>query len=573
MGVDLRLTIFNRSAIQTFILWLLIVPPGIYYLFLNHYPQEVNWLHLCLLTTFGILTMYFPITRNGKPIFLIMWITVPAFLMYGLLVEILIMQLSIIAGLFKVTSPVSKVNRLFFNSTLLFLLSIGSAFVFYLVGGEIGTIEYWPILFSVFCYQLAHTTLNSFIIRIYSVYSNKKTPIITQDILLNYAVVLVVLPFSLTLYFLVNFIGVGAYLLLGIPFLFITYILRLYNNSEKINDNLQQAGKIGHGLSNNLTEVKVIDQFVRKVSEMFNAEYTYLFDHKDGWLELVRSYEKGKFEDVILNRLSSGQGIAGSVLLENKPVIYSKREEWISLSVEYTPDEMQSILCVPITRNQNIEAVLFLSSEKKDAFDEYQLKILDLLCSYFTVSVEKTRNVEESVKKSERCSLTKLYNYIYLEEQLELEMIKVNNGLVDNLSVLMLDIDLFKKVNDTYGHQSGNDILYNLGRILEDLLPQSGIVGRYGGEEFVYLLPGMSKVQAEYFAEEVRRTVENHLFHTNSDLEENQSKVEVSITVSIGVSGAPEDTNEAKTLLRNADRSLYLGAKQAGRNRVAGYVK
>ena len=573
MGVDLRLTIFNRSTVQTFIVWLLIVPPGIIYLFINHYPQEINWLNLFLFAIFGTLTMYFPVIRNGRPIFLVMWITVPAFLMYGLLIEVLIMQLSIIAVVFKVSSNVLKVNRLFFNSTLLFLLSIGSAFVFSLVGGEIGSIEYWPILLAVFCYQLAHTFLNNLVLRFYWVFLEINSSVITKDLLLDYATVLVILPFSLTLYFLINFIGVGAFLLLGIPFLFVTYILRLYNNSEKINDNLQQAGEIGHGLSNNLTEAKVIDQFVQKVSEMFNAEYFYLFDHKDGWLELIRSYEKGKFVDIVVNRFSSGQGIAGSVLLENKPVIYSKRDEWVDLSKDYTPDEMQSILCVPITRNQNIEAVLFLSSEEKDAFEEYQLKILDILCSYFTVSVEKARNVEESVKKSERCTLTKLYNYIHLEEQLELEMIKVNNGLVDDLSVLILDIDLFKNVNDAYGHQSGNDILYSLARILEDLLPKGGIVGRYGGEEFVYLLPGMSKVNAEYFAEEVRLTVENHVFHIYSDLGENRSTVEVSITVSIGVSGAPEDTNEAKILLRNADRSLYLGAKQSGRNRVASYVK
>lgn len=564
---------FDRSTVQTFIVWLLIVPPGVAYVFLNYYPEEINWLSLFLFALFAILTVCFPIKRNGKPIFLVMWVTIPAFLMYGLLIEVLIMQLSIIVMLFVMTNKMPKLKRIFFNSTLFFILSVASAFVFNFLGGEIGSIEFWPILLAVFCYQLVHILLKGFVLELYSIYLEITSPYGTKAFWLDYATVLVVLPFSLTLYFLINFIGVGAFFLLGIPFLFITYVLRLYNNSEKINDNLQQAGKIGHGLSNNLTETKVIDQFVRKVSEMFNAEYSYLFDHKDGWLELIRSYEKGEFVTIIFNRLSPGQGIAGSVLKENKPVIYSKREEWENMSKDYTPDEMQSVLCVPISRNQNIEAVLFLSSMKKDAFEEYQLKILDILCSYFTVSVEKARNVEDSVKKSERCALTKLYNYIYLEEQLELEMMKVNNGFSEELSVLMLDIDHFKSINDSYGHQSGNDILYRLARILEELVPKDGIVSRYGGEEFVYLLPGMSKLDAESFAEKVRLTVENYSFHVYSDLGDYRSTVEVSITVSIGVSAAPEDTDEAKTLLRNADRSLYLGAKQAGRNRVAGYVK
>ena len=98
---------------------------------------------------------------------------------------------------------------------------------------------------------------------------------------------------------------------------------------------------------------------------MFNAEYAYLFDHQDGWLELIRSYENGEFIDVIFNRLSPGQGIAGSVLMWNKPIIYSNREEWEKVSKDYAPEEMQSVLCLPISRNQNIEAVLFLSTQKK----------------------------------------------------------------------------------------------------------------------------------------------------------------------------------------------------------------
>jgi len=501
-----------------------------------------------------------------------MWVTVPAFLMYGLMIEVIVMQLSILARLF-ITSNLPTINRFFFNSTLFFILSIGSAFIFNLVGGEIGSIEFWSVLLAVFCYLLFHTILNDFVLRLYLGFQRDKTPLTSKDLLFDYAAVLVLLPFSLTLYFLINFIGVGAFFLIGAPFLFITYILRLYNASEKINKSLQQAGDIGHELSNNLTEERVTDQFVQKVSEMFKAEYVYLFDHEDGWLKSARSFEAGEFVTVDFNRIQSGEGIIGSVLMANKPVIYTNKKEWESESKDYTPKGIQSVLSVPISRNQKVEAVLFLSSPKRDAFEEYQLKILDILCSYFTVSIEKSRNVEASVMKSERCALTQLYNYTYIEERLESEMMKVNNGTLDELSVLMLDIDHFKSINDTYGHQSGNEILYSLARILESLVPEDGVVARYGGEEFVYLLSGLSKKKAEVFAEKVRLEVQRHLFQIDSDVGEDRPYVEVSITVSIGVSGAPEDTDEAKTLLRNADRSLFLGAKQAGRNRVAGYVK
>lgn len=107
---------------------------------------------------------------------------------------------------------------------------------------------------------------------------------------------------------------------------------------------------------------------------------------------------------------------------------------------------------------------------------------------------------------------------------------------------------------------------------MEAARPVEGIVGRYGGEEFVYILPGKSKVEAAEFAEDLRTEIAGHDFVITSDLGD-QKQQTVHITCSIGVSSAPEDTDEAMTLLRNVDRALYIGAKQAGRNRVATYVQ
>jgi len=189
------------------------------------------------------------------------------------------------------------------------------------------------------------------------------------------------------------------------------------------------------------------------------------------------------------------------------------------------------------------------------------------------VSVEKARYMQEAVTKNERCALTGLYNYRYLEERLTYEMDKLKNNSIKNLSVVMLDIDYFKQVNDAYGHQSGNDILYMFAKKLEAALPTGGTVGRYGGEEFVYILPGIAKKEAVEFAENLRAEIGGHGFTIIPDLVEDKYPLVVHITSSIGVSSAPSDTDEAMTLLRNADRALYLGAKQAGRNRVAEYVK
>lgn len=571
-----RLDMLNRATIQMFIIWLLIVPPGIFYIFINYAPQEINWYQLILFTLIGFLTVYFSAMRKDKPVFLFMWIMLPAFLMHGVFFEIIVTQISTIALLFIYKSRVTLQVRYFFNATLYFILSIASAAVFHLVGGVVGSLEFWPLLVAVFCYQIAHTVLNDLILRIYATYSKNKLPYFWNDTLWDYGTAFLTLPFCLILYYLIHFIGNWAFILLGIPYFLLILILRLYNNSEKINDNLQQVGEIGHSLSQNLTEDEVINQFLEKSSKLFNAEFVYLFDHKEGWLELIRSYEEGKFVDNPSLPLASSEGIVGAVLRDNHPVIYTQKEDWTNIArsqSRHFPDTLESVLCIPISRNQEIEGALFLSTERKNAFKEFQVKTLDILCSYFTVSVEKARYVEEAVMKSERCALTKLYNYIYLEERLDIEMVRLKKGVLDELSILILDIDHFKRINDTYGHQSGNDILSELAKILEDSVPAGGIVARYGGEEFVYLLPNKSKREAMNFAEKLRKGIESHKFQVTPDLSGHASLVNIQITVSVGVSTAPEDTDEAKALLRNADRSLYLGAKQAGRNRVASYIK
>lgn len=563
----------NSSTIKHFILWLIIVPPGIYYTFVYFPHAQVNWSYLIGFAILGFLTVYFPVKRNGSPLFLVMWLTLPAFLMYGLFVEIVIMQIAILGVLFSAASRAVLARRFFFNSTLFFIVSVIAAYVFHKVGGEIGSFHFWPVVFGVFAYQLTHTIVNDALLRAYARYKKIKTFYTWKESLMDYAIVLVVIPLSLSLYFLIDYIGMGAFLLLGIPFFFIALIVRLYNNTEKINEYLQDAGDIGYEISNKMTEQEVIDQFVSKVSTIFEADFAYLFDNQDDWLELIRSYEHDQFLDITSGKVVMGQGLARIAYEKNKPLVYATREEWMMVAHQYIPDELQSVLCVPITRNQKIEGVLLLGSRKKSAFEEYQLKILDLLCSYFTVSVEKARYMQEAVTKVERCALTGLYNYKYLEGKLSFEIEQLKNKMYKDLSVVMLDIDHFKQVNDTYGHQSGNDILCELAKLLEATLPKDGIVGRYGGEEFVYILPGKSKDKAIDFAEELRVAIAGHGFSIISDLDDEKKQLAVHITASMGVASAPEDTDEAMTLLRNADRALYIGAKQAGRNRVAEYVK
>jgi len=228
---------------------------------------------------------------------------------------------------------------------------------------------------------------------------------------------------------------------------------------------------------------------------------------------------------------------------------------------------------VPIVRNNEVVAVLLLASKQKRAYEKAQLMIVDLLSSYFAVAVENARHYEQTKEDSERCALTKLYNYRYMEKLLIEEYDLLKSGNRKQLSVILLDIDHFKSVNDVYGHQSGNEILCQLADRLVSLIDQTGTVARFGGEEFVIILPDIEKSSALSIAEFVRQTIANRPFILSQHIEDNNKEIAVQITASIGVATAPQDADDAMSLIRHADRALYVGAKRNGRNKVAEYVK
>ncbi len=159
--------------------------------------------------------------------------------------------------------------------------------------------------------------------------------------------------------------------------------------------------------------------------------------------------------------------------------------------------------------------------------------------------------------------LTGVFNHALLIELFEKELNKQErNG--GNISFVMLDIDFFKKVNDTYGHTSGDMILKGLSGILTDSIRNSDIVGRYGGEEFSIVLPEINAENAYRLCERIRQAVESYRFSIG--------KEEIKITVSMGIYfKASNDTINSQDMMKRADEALYK-AKQNGRNKVEVFV-
>lgn len=563
----------NKRSMVLWFLWAAIVPAGLYLTYQFYPPPEMDAWNVLAFTVLAILTSLMPLNINGTPMYLVQCVTIALFLKYGIFAEVLLSQLTVLVLLFRSRSSAPRSQRLPFNSLMFFVVSIIAGLTYMKLGGEIGSLDLVHVIAFGMIYEIVSIGANHLFLYLDDAIMGNDKSFFSLDTIWDFAITLLVFPYAITLYITEAYIGWAALLLLGIPFLMVAGLLQMYSSSEKVNIDLKKAGEIGHQLAARLSTDEVLDQFVIQVSDLLKSDYAYVIDYRDSQLQMLRMYEDNRFVDLNVPAVRYNKGIGGNVVVTGTSVIYNKKKEWAGIASGYIPDDAESIMCTPVARNNKIEGVLLIASRKKYAYVDHQLQILDILSTYFAVSLEKAGYVQKAIAKSERCGLTGLYNYRYLDELLEKTMNRVKRGDLKNLSLVMMDIDHFKSINDTYGHQSGNDILIELARILEAEVGNEGTVARYGGEEFVILFPNYGKDLTMLFAEGLRQKIEKHDFMIKNDLGAERMAMAVHITLSIGVSTAPDDSDEPNALIRNADRALYIGAKQAGRNKVAAYAK
>ncbi|MBM7584848.1 diguanylate cyclase (GGDEF)-like protein [Bacillus pakistanensis] len=555
------------------ILWAFIVPPGLYLTYHFFPPQIENIWGVISLFVMTACASFMPIVINSTPMVMIQWVTLAAFLQYGLFFEVLLMQFSVVLLLVKLRINKNEMYRIPLNSSMFFLVSILSGLLYFGIGGEIGPQPLEELVGPAIVYQVMNIILNQVILIVFFRFLDRKIKLLGEDLVWDFLSIMLMFPLGVTWFYLSLELGAVSLFLLGIPFISVATLLRLYNSSEKINQYLQKAVEIGHQLTENLNVKEVLDLFLDRITSTLPVEYAYILDVKDDKLILIRRVEKGELKNNDISPLKRNEDISGGVWASGKSIIFRNKTEWDSLVGGYMPEDAESVICVPIVRSQMVRGVLLLASSKKNAFEKYQLMIVDILCSYLGVAIANARHYETTKWDSERCALTKLYNYRYFEIELEAVIAGLHSGEYECISLIMLDIDRFKSINDTYGHQSGNEILCVLAQKLEKLIDLRGTVARYGGEEFVILLKDIKKGEALKLAEDIRIHIESHSFLLHSDLEKERKQLSVNITASLGVATAPYEADDGLSLIRQADRALYTGAKQAGRNRVAQYVK
>lgn len=531
-----------------------------------------------LLTAVSVL----PIVVNDVPIFFVQGVSLAVFLVFGLLVEMIFMQISIILLFSKVRLPREKFFKVPLNLLMFLIISIIGALVFYALGGHHNYQQHVPsmsFLLPTIGYIFITFFMNQLLILLSQrfIYKQKDFKIITNDFIWDILTSFLIYPVGIILYMLYIELGISAFFFVGIPLISISLILQLFYSSKKMNENLQKISEFGHHLAQKLQITDVTHLFLNKLLTMLNPNYIFILEAvNDEELRLVEHFDGILAEEDLppFITVKKDEGIMGYVWANSKPVVFKSKKEWKKYSCGFIPDSVESILCLPINRNKETIGVILIASNQKHAYMKSQIMLIDIMTSYFAVAIGNAKHYEETKNESERCPLTKLYNYRYFEKVLYREFEKLNHDPnYHHLSLMLLDLDHFKTINDTYGHLSGNEVLCEVSNRIVECIGDKGIVARYGGEEFVVLLPNVSRNACLFLAEEVRKKIGNKPFTIHHNLENNFRKVKIRITTSIGVASAPDDADDTFTLIRHADRAMYNGAKLAGRNKVAQYVK
>lgn len=220
-----------------------------------------------------------------------------------------------------------------------------------------------------------------------------------------------------------------------------------------------------------------------------------------------------------------------------------------------------SVLVIPISTNAQPKlGVMAFNRNKVDSFKGDEIELIEKATQEFSRTLEQILLFEHTKKLSIEDELTGIFNRRYFNQRLEREVIR-SKRYQRTLAVIMADIDHFKHYNDINGHISGDDVLKKVAATLESNLRKADIVCRFGGEEFIILLPEITKEQACKAAEKLRQKIERKKF------EKEDSQPNKKITISLGVAVFPDDAGGPKHLLKAADKALYT-AKSMGRNCV-----
>ncbi len=338
----------------------------------------------------------------------------------------------------------------------------------------------------------------------------------------------------------------------------------LKQENRKTKETLRFFEEISKILTSSLELNEILKAIMKKTNDIIKADAwsVLLVDEESNEL-VFKNVEGKKKKQVQQMRVKLGEGIAGWVAKEGVPVIVpdvSKESRFSSRIDKVVYSNVKSILSVPIvSKGKTIGVIEMVRKNKDRPFTKEDLDFMLKLVDHAALAIERATLYQKMEELVITDDLTKLFNTRYLHRTLDTEIYRCDRYKT-SLSLIFMDVDHFKLINDTYGHLVGSKLLVEIAQLLLKHLRAADIVARYGGDEYVIVLPQTPPEAAARIAERLRKKIEQNLFLKKEGYF-------IKITASFGVASYPESAKTKEDLLRLADEAMYR-IKNTTRNGV-----
>jgi diguanylate cyclase (GGDEF)-like protein len=325
--------------------------------------------------------------------------------------------------------------------------------------------------------------------------------------------------------------------------------------------------QVARALTQSLELREILDIIMQKMVGFFNPERWSMLMVDEQGQELTYAIAVGEDAESLKGlTIAMGEGLAGWVASTGNPLVVpdvSKDIQWSAFSRAHPELKINSIACIPIRSGNRTLGVIQLFNSKLDLMSEYSQSFIRILCDYAAIAIQNARSVELIHQLTITDDCTGLFNARHLYTLLD-EQIAVSAQHRDyQFSLLFVDLDHFKQVNDTHGHLVGSRLLSEVGGLMKRVLGPENSCFRYGGDEFVALLPGLGKQGAIDATKRLWSDLRDARFLTGQGLS-------LALAGSFGLATFPEDGNSVQAIIRAADTMMYNAKTTRDNISVAG---
>ncbi len=292
----------------------------------------------------------------------------------------------------------------------------------------------------------------------------------------------------------------------------------------------------------------ILKSMLKSLKSLAGARACSLLISDEPFFEMLKLRDSATIRKQVFKK---GTGIAGFVMEKGTALnIKDARadKKYNKTADRYGNIQIRALLCVPVIIHDRIVGVIrLLNTDRRKLFSDDDVDLLEHGADYVAIAIERAF-LYEKLKNDE---LTNLYNMSYIRQAIDQE-IERSKRFDSVFSLIFMDMDNFKNVNDGYGHLVGSRVLVEIARLLQQNVRKLDIVSRYGGDEFVIILPQTSREVSFLVAERLRRLIEDNVFLKHESYA-------ISLTASFGVASYPYNAKTKEDLLRLADKAMYSG--------------